>query len=198
MEIKKNDLHLVILSGQSNMSRMPIKFFKDAIHKRLGTDNVLIVKHALGGQPISIWDQQISGWFYDRMLAKIRAELAKRKGMDLKSITFIWAQGATDVWLGRLEQYDQSFDNVMSQLRRDLGRDDINLIIARMNDWSHTDDWMTMRNMQMNLAYRYGGTWVNTDGFNGPNDSLHDILAGYKARAEAYADVFLGYECFRD
>lgn len=45
--------HLLILSGQSNMAGLdPAVSFTPTVRKALAGDEVIIVKHARGGQPI--------------------------------------------------------------------------------------------------------------------------------------------------
>ena len=45
--------HLFILSGQSNMARLkPENSFIPAVESKFGKENVIVVKHAKGGQPI--------------------------------------------------------------------------------------------------------------------------------------------------
>lgn len=198
MIIMKDDLHLIILSGQSNMSRMPLHYFSDEIYKRVGTNNATIVKYALGGRPISLWDKSINGWIYDILIKNVKKALEERKDMNLKSVTFVWAQGASDVIYGRVDDYEASFNRVMDQLKRDLDWEDINLVSARMNDWGKTAEWRRMRDLQEKIADDYGGHWVDTDDCNGVIDDLHDTVAGYKLRAKRYADVILNYDYFKD
>ena len=48
--------HLFILSGQSNMARLdPSDSFTPTVIKEFGSDNVIVVKDAKGGQPIRRW-----------------------------------------------------------------------------------------------------------------------------------------------
>ena len=47
--------HLFLLSGQSNMKRFQHKqFFIPAVHAEYGAGNVIVIKNAEGGQPISM------------------------------------------------------------------------------------------------------------------------------------------------
>ena len=53
-------LHLFILSGQSNMVLLnPSLTLKPALSKVFGAEHVLVVKNAIGGQPIRRW---YKGW----------------------------------------------------------------------------------------------------------------------------------------
>ena len=52
--------HQFLLSGQSNMKRFQHKqFFIPAMHAEYGARNVIVIKNAEGGQPISMWRK---GW----------------------------------------------------------------------------------------------------------------------------------------
>ncbi|MEC8784621.1 MAG: acetyl xylan esterase, partial [Planctomycetota bacterium] len=48
--------HLFILSGQSNMQgHRPDEAFTPAVQEALGTEQVIVIQDALGGQPIQRW-----------------------------------------------------------------------------------------------------------------------------------------------
>ena len=48
--------HLFILSGQSNMAGLrPEESFTPTIESEFGEENVIVIKDALGGQPIRRW-----------------------------------------------------------------------------------------------------------------------------------------------
>ena len=54
--IAEEGKHLFLLSGQSNMKRFQhSQFFVPAMEKEYGAENVIFVKVAEGGQPISRW-----------------------------------------------------------------------------------------------------------------------------------------------
>lgn len=188
-----NDLHLVILSGQSNMARLPVRYFSGAIHGEIGTNHTVIVKHAIGGMPISMWDETLNGRIYKTMMGKVQTAI---EGKEITSITFIWMQGESDVIWGRTENYLNSFNNLLSQLKRDLGRDDIRLIIGRINDWGHSESWYQMRALQEFIGDTCpGAEWVDTDDLNGPYNGVHCTPLGFKTLAERYADIILDFIC---
>ena len=52
----QNGKHLFILSGQSNMVGLkPEESFTPAVESYFGKDHVIVVKYAVGGQPIRRW-----------------------------------------------------------------------------------------------------------------------------------------------
>ena len=75
--------HLFLLSGQSNMKRFQHKqFFTPAVQAAYGADNVIIIKNAEGGQPISKWYKawisgegekpEKTGQLYDSLIENIK------------------------------------------------------------------------------------------------------------------------------
>ena len=96
--------HLFILSGQSNMARFkPALWFTPEISKELGADNIIVIFHAQGGQPISKWYKEWksskgetdpdAGKIYDAMM---KAAQTKINGEKIQTVTFIWMQGEAD------------------------------------------------------------------------------------------------------
>jgi len=187
-----NDHHLVILSGQSNMARMPLNYFTDVLHGEIGTNHTIIVKHAIGGQPISMWDENLNGIIYKTLIKKVRDALIENGGHELTSVTFIWAQGASDAIYNREDAYLASFDNLLYQLKRDIDYEDIRLIIARTVDCAPQARYAEIREIQEFIGDTYpNAILVNVDDLNGPWNSVHLSWAGYKALAKRYADIVL-------
>ncbi len=71
--------HLFVLSGQSNMQgHRPAEAFTPAVTKALGSDRVIVVQDAMGGQPIQRWYRdwkspdgqapETTGDLYDRLM----------------------------------------------------------------------------------------------------------------------------------
>lgn len=186
-----NDYHLIILSGQSNMARMPLQYFTDAIHGEIGTNHTIIVKHAIGGQLISMWDENLNGQIYRTLIQKVHNAIAEN-GHEPTSVTFIWAQGAADALYNREAEYLNSFDNLLFQLKRDLSFEDIRLIIARTVDCAPQERYAEIREIQEFIGNTYpNAVWVDVDDLNGPWNTIHLSLAGYKQLAERYADIVL-------
>lgn len=101
---KVADIHLFILSGQSNMARFkPDLWFTPGISKALGAKNVVVNLYAKGGQPISRWYKKwrsgkgetdpSAGKIYDLMMEEAKAATAGKK---IQTVTFIWMQGEAD------------------------------------------------------------------------------------------------------
>ncbi|VGO16307.1 hypothetical protein PDESU_04898 [Pontiella desulfatans] len=201
--------NLFILSGQSNMARLkPEKVFQPAVEAEFGKDNIIVVKEAQGGQPISRWykdwksavdeKSESTGDLYDSMMKKVLAAVQDDK---LTSVTFIWMQGEADAKASNGEIYAASLEGVVDQLRTDLGFQHINVIIGRLSDFGMDNKkcphWTMIRDAQVRMAEahpRY--TWVDTDDLNDGADgkgrirpnALHYSVEGYDVLAKRYAE----------
>ena len=118
--------HLFLLSGQSNMKRFQHKqFFIPAVQAAYGADNVIVIKNAQGGQPISKWYKawtssegekpEKTGQLYDALINQVKE---KTDGVEIKSVTFIWMQGEADVKAGYVDVYAKSFKGLLGQLEK--------------------------------------------------------------------------------
>jgi len=197
----QNTAHLFILSGQSNMKRLdPAERFTPRVVEEYGTQNVIVVKEAQGGQPIRRWykgwndlvgnDTISSGDIYEVLMEKVNQSI---KGIDPLSITFLWMQGEKDANEGNGEVYKAALKGLIQQLRSDMQRADIYFVIGRLSDFdmdnSKYQDWTMIREIQVEVADEDSlATWVNTDDLNdGINNKgnqvsndLHSTPEGYK------------------
>ncbi|HSK13410.1 MAG TPA: sialate O-acetylesterase, partial [Phnomibacter sp.] len=96
--------HLFILSGQSNMvGSRPEESFLPLLEHEFGKQNVIVVKDAMGSQPIRRW---YKNWnilkddttntqpdLYDLQMKKVTVAI---KGQNIRTVTFIWMQGERD------------------------------------------------------------------------------------------------------
>ena len=195
--------HLFLLSGQSNMKRFQHKqFFTPAVEAAYGANNVIVIKNAEGGQPISKWHKAWAsnsgqkpgktGELYDSLIENIKEETT---GIKIKSVTFIWMQGEADVKAGNVDVYAKSFRGLLGQLEKDLKRKDINIIIGRLSDYGlkkrSNPKWVEMRKEQMKLADENSrACWVDTDDLNGEKNRLHYVRPeGYRKLGERYVEA---------
>ena len=195
--------HLFLLSGQSNMKRFQHKqFFIPAVQAAYGAGNVIVIKNAEGGKPISMWYKawtsskgekpKKTGQLYDALIKQVKE---KTDGVKIKSVTFIWMQGESDVKAGHVEVYTKSFKGLLGQLEKDLGRKDINVIIGRLSDYGlkkrPNPKWKEMRKVQMSLADKNPRVvWVDTDDLNGEKHELHYVRPdGYRKLGERYVEA---------
>lgn len=205
----KSGKHLFVLSGQSNMAYLkPEESFIPAVAERFGEENVIVVKDALGGQPIRRWYQN---WkplkgngsssrsdLYDTLLTKVNLAIENEK---IATVTFIWMQGESDANENHGEVYEKSLTGLYSQFSNDLSRKDINLVIGRLSDFDMSNKkfrhWTMIRDIQVKVATsnpRFD--WVNTDDLNdGVNqngkkiqDDLHMSTQGYILMGKRFAD----------
>ena len=200
--------HLFILSGQSNMAGLkPEESFTPTVEARFGAENVIVVKDAHGGQPIRRWHKKWKlretdnpkaiGDLYDRLLAKVRQAI---QGQELASVTFLWMQGERDAREKNGELYLASLEGLLQQLRSDLQREDIHLVVGRLSDFDLNNkrypDWSRLRELQVKFAEaRPNREWVDTDDLNdGVNrkgkpiqNDLHYSAEGYRIFGERLA-----------
>jgi len=204
--------HLFILSGQSNMACMdPEETFAPAVCEALGSDAVIVVKDAQGGQSIRRWYRdwistagdrpESTGDLYDQLMAKVRTAI---QGERLASVSLVWMQGERDAREGEGTVYRDSLLGLVSQVRRDLERDDVTVVIGRLSDHDLADrvfpHWTRIREIQVALAEadpRWA--WVDTDDLNDgiaedgsilAND-LHYSVEGYRLLGERFAQAAL-------
>ena len=92
--------HLFILSGQSNMAGLrPEESFIPDVEEVFGKDHIIVVKDALGGQPIRRWYKnweaadgsrlESTGDLYQRLMEKVQQAII---GKEIQTVTFIWMQ----------------------------------------------------------------------------------------------------------
>lgn len=163
----KNEKHLFILSGQSNMELLDPKVsFTPAVEAVFGKDNVVVVKDAQGGQPIRRWYKKwkpsqgenpgAPGDLYDRLMEMVNKA---SKGKKFATVTFIWMQGERDAREKHGEVYAESLRGLLEQLSADLGRQDINFVIGRLSDFDMDDKkyphWTMVRKAQVEVAEGY-------------------------------------------
>ena len=198
--VAEGKVRLFILSGQSNMAGLPPQVsFTPTVEKAFSGDEVIVVKDAVGGQPIRRWYKEWkpaqgekparTGDLYDRLLKKVKAAVGDRKPA---SISFVWMQGERDAREGHAAVYKASLEGLIAQLRADLNRQDINVVVGRLSDFSNAAyrDWDRVREAQVEFAAsnaRY--TWVDTDDLNGDKDDLHYTKKGYRTLGKRFANA---------
>jgi lysophospholipase L1-like esterase len=201
--------HVFILSGQSNMVRMNPKLsFIPMLEAVFGKEKIIVVKDAMGSQPISRWyknwksqngnSPENRGDLYDVLLHKVKDSI---KNQQAASVTFIWMQGERDARMQFASVYEESLLGMYQQLSTDLKRNDINFIIGRLSDfdmenkkWPH---WKKIRDIQEKVGnLNPNFTWINTDDLNTGIDNngkevtndLHLTKEGYKILGERFAE----------
>lgn len=206
---KQEGKHLFILSGQSNMAELkPEESFTPAIKEKFGEENVIVIKDALGGQPIRRWYQNLKPLkgnepkaqadLYDTLMTKVYQAIEIE---NITTVTFIWMQGERDANEKLGEVYEESLTGLYRQLSNDLERKDIYFIIGRLSDFDVLNEkylhWTMIRDIQVKVAEsdpRFD--WVNTDDLNdGVNrggkeikNVLHMSAEGYIIMGKRFAD----------
>lgn len=198
--------NLFILSGQSNMAGLdPSISFTPGVEKEFGKENVIVIKDAMGGQPIRRWykdwkpvngdEPKAQPDLYERLMTKVKAAT---DGHKISSVTFVWMQGERDAKEGQGEVYGASLKGVVDQIKKDLGRDDVNFVIGRISDFDMSNKeyphWTMVRDAQVKVAETDPhGRWVDTDDLNDKgNDQkgggLQYTANGYKLLGARFAE----------
>lgn len=205
----EKDVHLFILSGQSNMGGLkPSLSFTPTVTKALAPDEVLVIKDALGGQPIRRWYSKWQpakgrpvaqgkkprphGDLYERLMGKVKPVIDGKKPT---TITFVWMQGERDAKEMHGEVYAQALTGLIAQLRRDLGRPDMTAVIGRLSDFNvgnESNHWDMVREAQVQVAKADPRVaWIDTDDLNGEKDGLHYDEPGYLKLGKRFAEASL-------
>lgn len=198
---KKPSCHLFILSGQSNMAGLdPNLSFTPMVEEAFGKENVVVVKDALGGQPIRRWipnwkdangkSYPKTGDLYERLMKKVYSELGDR---STASVTFVWMQGERDAREKHGDVYGKSFKELVSQVTRDVKKESINVVIGRLSDFDMKDEryphWTKVRKAQYEFAKKHkNATCIDTDKLNGEKDDLHYTKEGYVKLGALFAE----------
>jgi len=191
------------------MSRLNVDTsFTPTMETEFGKEKVIIVKDAVGGQPIRRWyknwkplhgnEPMAQNDLYDSLMAKVYPTIEKQ---HIETVTFIWMQGERDAREKHGEVYKKSLEGLYNQLNSDLKREDINFVIGRLSDFDLANTkyphWTMIRKIQVDLAEsnpRFG--WINTDdlneGVNGKGEAitndLHMSEEGYSIMGKRFAD----------
>lgn len=201
--------HLFILSGQSNMVGMkPEESFTPAVEKEFGKENTVVVKKAHGGQSIRSWAKtnhenpapttgrvpKVRGNLYHPLISSVKTAI---KGQTVKTVTFIWMQGESDL---NNTAYDAYLKELLQQLQTDLSFKDMNIVIGRISD-SGLDQQKRLagrkyiRKTQVEFAEAHPrAAWVDTDDLNDKKkdgkifNDLHYTPQGYKILGERFAE----------
>jgi arylsulfatase len=185
---KDKPVHLFVLSGQSNMAGMdPETGFMTEAKKLFKDEKVVYIKVAKGGQPICRWLEEWQGIakkngleenhikrihrggkveFYQPILDQYKEMLKKHPKFE--SVTFCWMQGERDANGGAHAAYKDALKQLISNLRRDLKRPDMNVVIGRIGDYAlDRESCVTVRKVQSEIANEDPhGAWVDVDDLN--------------------------------
>jgi len=202
--------HLFILSGQSNMARLDHTVtFSPHIYKEFGKENVIIVNHAFGGQPIRQWYKdwhKLNGdstpyqtQLYDQLSRKIKVATNKE---NIGSVSFLWMQGERDAVEHKSGIYLKSLEGLKTQIENDFDYEDIFMVIGRINDYGFGKEnieksWIDLRKSQEEFANKNSKVdWINTDDLNSGKsrkghmyeNNIHMSRQGYNILGKRFAD----------
>lgn len=186
----------------------PEESFTPAVEKEFGAENVIVVKDALGGQPIRRWYRnwkplegnvpEAQPDLFDSLMIKVRKAIENE---NIETVTFIWMQGERDAREEYGEVYERSLKGLYNQLSKDLGRNDLNFVIGRLSDFDMANEkyphWTMIRDIQVKVADSDPHfAWIDTDdlndGFNRGGEKiendLHMSAEGYVIMGERFAN----------
>ena len=208
-------VHVVILSGQSNMAGMDPKLGFEPEMKKLFPDaEVAYFKVAQGGRPIRMWVKEWpdiaakhglpekpapknskDGTVYYQPILDQYAKLVAKHG-EPDTVTFCWMQGERDAREKLSKAYPEAMKQLIGNLRRDLKRPEMNFVIGRLSDFGKPSDaeWQAVRKAQVGVAEGDPhGAWVDCDDLNNKEkngvkrDDLHYTKEGYELLGRRYA-----------
>ncbi len=216
MADEKSDhpVHLFILSGQSNMQGMdPETGFMPEAKKLFKDEKVVYIKVAKGGQPICRWLEE---WvaiakekgldekhikrihkdgkveFYQPILDQYKEMLEKHQ--NFASVTFCWMQGERDANGGAQAAYKDALKLLITKLRRDLERPDMNIVIGRIGDYNIENPesgCVAVRKIQREIVDEDASSaWVDVDDLNDREVDGKMVNAVHYNRPEGY--IILG------
>lgn len=205
----KTGKHLFILSGQSNMTGTLEAAFTDRVQARFGEANAVVVMRMKSGRGIRFWladyRPPAGRSLSDRAMAEngseylplIEAAKSTHDQASFDTVGFIWMQGESD-GLNRLSVvYEESFEKLVKNLKKDLGREDLYFVVGRISDYGNDgrqdEHWRRVRKAQVRLGQTRGNAWVDTDDLNGgdaerPNGDLHYPKQGAVTLGRRFAD----------
>jgi hypothetical protein len=202
--------HLFILSGQSNMAGMkPEVSFTPAVTKAFGKENIIVAKSAYSGASIRSWAKsnhetppptrgrvpKVRGHFYQTLITGVKAAI---KDQSLKTVTFVWMQGESDL---NNTAYDAYLKELLEQIQIDIDFKNINVVIGRISDCGldqpkRLEGKKYIRKTQQEFAESHPrGAWVDTDDLNDRKQAdgkiihdLHYTPEGYKTLGQRFAE----------
>ena len=213
-EKAEEGVHVILLSGQSNMVRMdPNETFLPALEKEFGTNKIVFAKFGKSGKPIREWyspdldpKEGHARKHYVLLMRNMEQALKQRKidKSKIKTVNLVWMQGESDAFPdGAGEKYGESLKGMLDLLKKDVVGKTVNVVIGRISDFSSPKQfpyWDAVRKAQMDVADsnpRY--VWVDTDDLNDGVDkngkpvknNLHYTKEGYKILGERFAGAVI-------
>ncbi len=169
-------------------------------------DDLVFVKVAINGQPISMWlkewdalsgspeKSKRAGHLYERILEETKKKLEGKPTPT--SVAFIWMQGEANA-KGNGKVYESCLEQLWKNLKRDFNREQLPFVLGKISDYNETStdpakakpDWELIRLAQERfvLAHPNQVACVNTDDLNGMENSLHYNKEGYKTLGTRFA-----------
>jgi hypothetical protein len=151
--------------------------------------NELAARHGVDVSAARASDKgpQTTAFFYPRILTQFEALLKAHR--NPRSVTFCWMQGENDSRSGLHAPYADALKQLIANLRRDLKRPDMNVVIGRLSDYDKLNppSWQVIRESQLEVAKSDPhSAWVDCDDLNDvvikgeAVNALHYTKTGYE------------------
>lgn len=154
-----------------------------------------VVSNARGATGIGQWQKNYQGLddynLYEEAVRRTKAALALNPGSKVKGI--IWHQGESDNAKAKSEIYMERLENLVNDLRSDLGDHRIPFIAGEVGKWKNRGLGVNpvIRQIEANIPY---SGWVSSEGLTSLNlekNDPHFDTFSQRAFGGRYADVAL-------
>jgi hypothetical protein len=168
------------------------KFLKKELKYPIG-----LIQASQGGSPLSKWNPAEKGNLYQSML-----ETVKTMNIYVKGI--LWYQGCSDTDDNLAETYLKRFENMVSELKKDLNNPNLHILTAQLNrhieadrDNNNGKGWGLVREAQRMASKQIEGVYVIPTTDCGLSDQIHNsahanILIGERLAKTALYRIYNG------
>lgn len=173
-----------------NPSHSPYLQFAKRLKRELGYP-IGLVQSALGGQPLSAWDEAEDGELLRNMIAMARDAAGGRIGGVL------WYQGCTDALQGRSGDYLPRFAGVVERTRAQLALPELPFLTVQLNRCTRPSDeeqdrhWGIVREAQRQAALTIPGVHAVPASDCAMYDLIHNSAAANMMLGERLAKLAL-------
>jgi hypothetical protein len=169
--------------------------FGRAIKDALPTDDIHLVKYAVGGSNLYNMWKPTSGSVYKQFMRVANAALKSlgTKGVDYEISGMLWLQGESDAFAKQGAIYAANLRNFIADIRTQFDTPDLLFIIARVRDYYGLPAQSTLvRDAQVAIADSDANVeWFDTDTFNPLKEGGHYTWEAQIEIGKAFAETYL-------
>lgn len=172
-----------------NPGHSPYMNFARILKRELGYP-IGLVQTSLGGTPLSMWNPAEDGLLYKNMLNIIKTQVGSIKGV-------LWYQGCSDTSSEQCVTYLQSFENMVSAIRHELGDENLPFLTVQINrclsPGTKEDDiyWGKIREAQRQAAKKIQAVYVVPSIDCTMSDGIHNTASSNMVLGERLAKAAL-------